>query len=108
MVLRLMDHMALLLHMLLLIVFLIDGTSKGFIGALATQGEHGRAGSMGSVVVCGEGSMGSLRRTWEEEENEKGMGKTKVIGGHFNIDSFIESILKTFRWKPKGHLLVSI
>jgi hypothetical protein len=57
---------------------------------------------MGSVVVQGEGSMSSLRRTREEEDNKKGIGKAKVTRGRqFSTNSYKESIIKTFGWEPK-------
>jgi hypothetical protein len=52
-------------------------------------------GSMGEVAVQGEGSMGSLRRTQEEQEIEKSMRMAKVIG---------ELVLNTSRWELKENL----
>lgn len=59
------------------------------------RGWHGHMGSMGEVAVQGEGSMGSLRRTQEEQEIEKSMRMTKVIG---------ELVLNTSRWELKENL----
>jgi hypothetical protein len=60
---------------------------SGSIGAVVEWGRHRCMGSTKAMVVQGESLTSSPRRA-QEEENEKGMKKAKVIRGHFNIGSY--------------------